>query len=100
MVKEKSKWVWNSCGAIQSKWSGACFSCREWDTLEQHFDVQEHAKVDMKALNQAKPTLIQDVQMSGEERISSDIEELDHLLGGGAVRGGLTLLGGAPGIGF
>lgn len=95
----KSKWVCRECGAMQTKWSGVCFSCKKWDSLDEETMEEIDTKSISSALQDTKPHLIHEVVHSQTPRITSTLEEFDHLLGGGAVSGGLTLLGGAPGIG-
>ena len=47
----------------------------------------------------AAPVCLSSVPMDEEERVSSGLEELDRVLGGGIVPGSLVLVGGDPGIG-
>lgn len=47
----------------------------------------------------AQPKLISELDVEEELRFSTGIGEFDRVLGGGAVRGSLVLVGGAPGIG-
>ncbi|MET0385075.1 MAG: DNA repair protein RadA, partial [Polyangiales bacterium] len=90
-----------ACGAQSPKWLGRCSSCGGWNTLEE-------VRASMRAARAApsggsgggaKPVAISDVIVDDAARFSTGISELDRVLGGGVVRGGVTLLGGEPGIG-
>ncbi|MCM1160366.1 MAG: DNA repair protein RadA [Roseburia sp.] len=93
-----------SCGHESAKWMGQCPSCREWNTF-----VEEEVAVESKGMGGAKtvrakaklpvPVSFSQVSLSQEDKMKTDMEELDQVLGGGIVPGSLTLVGGDPGIG-
>ena len=99
--KAKVVYVCNECGYETSKWMGKCPSCGSWDTLEE--DVRAVQKTAVKssiggvATATAKP--LSKISSSAEERYLTGIKELDRVLGGGIVKGSVTLLSGDPGIG-
>ena len=98
----KSSFYCKECGFESIKWLGQCPSCGSWNTFIEAEKISNtignSLGIDSKAsIIEPKPLSgIQDVK---EERISTNISEFDNLLGGGIVKGSLTLLGGAPGIG-
>ena len=96
--KKVSVFFCQECGNESSKWSGQCPACGAWNTLvEETIDkttVKTRAKV-----SEIKPTKLIDVKASNEQRISTNIEEFDRVLGGGIVPGSMVLVGGDPGIG-
>lgn len=106
MAKGKMTTVFfcQECGYESSKWMGQCPACKQWNTL-----VEEKVGVtgsgmggSVKTLNHQeapKPVEIDSIIMEEDERISTNIAELDRVLGGGVVHGSLTLVGGDPGIG-
>ncbi len=100
MVAKKitANFVCSNCGAISSSWSGRCFQCGEWNTLEEQIDVGRSGNISggqiLKAQNVS--TL---AQTEGLKRISSGINEVDTVLGGGFVAGSVSLIAGQPGIG-
>ena len=100
MAKTKTVFFCKECGYETSKWLGQCPGCRQWNTL-----VEEKVTVSAKKGKQeifpvrSKPTSLFEVSMEEEDRITTGIPEMDRVLGGGIVRGSLTLLGGDPGIG-
>jgi DNA repair protein RadA/Sms len=104
MAKPKTFYFCQNCGAQHSKWQGQCNSCREWNTLVEEV-VEKSDKKSWKseaspsARKVAKPLRISEIEISKEERLRTNNQELDRVLGGGIVPGSLVLLGGEPGIG-
>lgn len=92
------------CGHESSKWMGQCPACKQWNTL-----VEEKVTVSGTGMGGSakstmhkdalKPVTISSVSMAEAERFSTDMKELDRVLGGGIMQGSLTLVGGDPGIG-
>lgn len=99
MSKIKTKFICQQCGYETSKWLGKCPSCNEWNSfVEEIYDAKEEKKSSLN-LPETKIEKLMDVQIQNEHRISTDVEELDRVLGGGIVKGSLVLVGGDPGIG-
>lgn len=104
MAKIKSTFFCQNCGTQHSKWQGQCSSCKEWNTLVEEIVTKPETK-DWKPTEtrQVKrvstPTKIFDIETSYEERLNTNDNELNRVLGGGIVPGSLILLGGEPGIG-
>lgn len=98
--KEKSVFFCKECGYESAKWMGQCPACRQWNTMsEERISVNSKSSshsVDKKAVVLSK---ISEISTAKEERIATGMKELDRVLGGGIVRGSLTLVGGDPGIG-
>ena len=90
------------CGYESSKWMGQCPACKEWNTfVEEMIDKKSAAKggrVAAKAA-EAKNVPLSQIEMTQDKRMSTDMKELDRVLGGGIVQGSLVLVGGDPGIG-
>ncbi len=84
------------CGATHPKWAGRCAACGEWNTLQEAIEPTAPAG---PPSNRPGPSLIGDVGAEVARPVSTAIPELDRVLGGGLVRGSVTLLGGEPGIG-
>ncbi|MBQ8816914.1 MAG: DNA repair protein RadA [Lachnospiraceae bacterium] len=89
------------CGHESSKWLGQCPGCRAWNSfVEEPVKVTAKGKrVTMGLREDAKPLPISGIDLKEEDRLTTDIVELDRVLGGGIVAGSLTLVGGDPGIG-
>ncbi len=104
MAKSKLTTVFfcNSCGYESSKWMGQCPGCREWNTFVEETVSNSSNKSSMsgqRSLKLSQPSKITDIDISDEMRMSSGMDELDRVLGGGIVPGSLVLVGGDPGIG-
>lgn len=101
MAKTKTVFFCKECGYETSKWLGQCPGCRQWNTLVEEKVTSSAGKKrkSRDVLPRQKLTSLFDVTMEEEDRISTGIPEMDRVLGGGIVRGSLTLLGGDPGIG-
>ena len=101
-MKQKTVFCCSECGNETVKWSGRCTACGAWDSLvEVKADVKGRgaAKGSSAKMFLKKPKLIAELDTEAELRFSTGIGELDRVLGGGAVKGSLVLVGGAPGIG-
>lgn len=94
----KTLFYCKECGNESSKWLGQCPFCHEWNTFVEAEVTKSSQKVE-KALMERKPSHLSEIQMEEEKRISTHMEEMDRVLGGGIVRGSLVLVGGDPGIG-
>ena len=98
MAKVKQMYFCQECGYESAKWQGQCPGCRSWNTfVEEKLEVGA-GKHSVKK-EAAAPTSILDVTTSEDARIGTGMQELDRVLGGGIVKGSLTLVGGDPGIG-
>ena len=84
------------CDAQYPKWSGRCAQCEKWGTLQEDGGDKKTSKAAAKA---ADVVTLKDVGKEAVTRTSTQIEELDRVLGGGIVPGQVTLLSGEPGIG-
>ena len=100
MAKNKTVYVCQNCGAESSKWIGHCPSCGEWNTYREEIVVTiAQAGTTLPGAIKRKPELLSGIALSDSERISTGINEMDRILGGGMVKGSLILMGGEPGIG-
>lgn len=101
-MKNKTSFYCTECGNETAKWSGKCPACGQWNTLVES-PVEKKSKTaaitNSSSLRRNTPTLIDELDSGREIRFSTGIGEFDRVLGGGAVRGSLVLVGGAPGIG-
>lgn len=99
--KVKSVFFCNECGHESAKWMGQCPACKSWNTMtEQVVSTDKKlSSVGIAAVSDNVPHSISDIELNEEERIETNINELDRVLGGGIVKGSLVLVGGDPGIG-
>ena len=105
-MKAKTLFYCTECGNETPKWSGQCPACRAWNTLVER--PAEPKKRSAAAASVAggglrgtgnRPRPMREVETTHELRFETGMNELDRVLGGGAVKGSLVLVGGAPGIG-
>jgi DNA repair protein RadA/Sms len=105
MAKDKTVFTCSECGGTSPKWLGKCPSCNAWNTLEEtRAEVASASKNRLQAmakgLNAAQAvTNLADIEAADVARTPTGLEELDRVLGGGIVAGGVVLIGGDPGIG-
>ena len=101
MAKAKSNvFFCQECGYESAKWMGQCPGCRAWNSFVEAPTVKSAGRSSMRlSENGAKPVTLEEIETSEAERMSSGMEELDRVLGGGIVPGSLVLVGGDPGIG-
>ena len=103
-MKAKTLFYCTECGNETPKWQGRCPACGAWNTIVER-PADRPAKKAPTAQGSAlgvpmsRPTPIGQVETTDELRFSTGMGELDRVLGGGAVKGSLVLVGGAPGIG-
>lgn len=95
----KTVFVCNECGYESAKWLGKCPACNSWNTFfEQKIDTYTEKGV-KKVKERQPPKTLNSYEGKEAVRVSTGINELDRVLGGGLVKGSLVLIGGEPGIG-
>ncbi|MCB1542554.1 MAG: AAA family ATPase, partial [Rhodoblastus sp.] len=101
MVRSRSSFVCQNCGAVSNRWQGKCEACGEWNTI-----VEEQAAAGIGAATASRGTKGRPFKLEGLDgesaeapRIVSGIREFDRVTGGGFVPGSVLLIGGEPGIG-
>ena len=99
MAKDSTNWLCSECGFVQKKWSGQCQACSTWNTFKEFKEAKVKTRFQAKAKDVSAPLKITEVEHLGYERIKTNYSEFDHLMGGGVVKGSLSLIGGVPGIG-
>ena len=98
----KTAYVCTECGATFPKWAGQCTDCGAWNTLEETVPSSAPEQGRFAGYAGETPASIRalaDVSAEETSRISTTLNELDRVLGGGLVLGSVTLIGGDPGIG-
>ncbi|NMB41082.1 MAG: DNA repair protein RadA [Firmicutes bacterium] len=100
MSKKKSVFICRQCGYEAYKWLGRCPNCQGWSTMQEEILSDGFAK-NVPILEEAAGDLkrLDEIESLAESRFLTGINELDRVLGGGAVAGTVILVGGDPGIG-
>ena len=105
MAKEKSIYSCSECGGTSPKWLGKCPHCNAWNTLiesvaESSAPAKNRYSSQFQSLARASGvTALADIEATAMQYTPTGHEELDRVLGGGIVEGGVVLIGGDPGIG-
>jgi len=101
MAKARTVFYCTNCGNETPKWMGKCPGCGAFNTMQEH--IEKPVAVGKSVISPLgggrKPQSINDINTDDEIRFFTGMQELDRVLGGGAVVGSLVLVGGAPGIG-
>lgn len=105
-MKVKTVFYCTECGNETPKWQGKCSACGAWNTIVE-CPAERTAKRSGAGITRSSglggpvsmPKPMSEIELGDELRFSTGMGELDRVLGGGAVKGSLVLVGGAPGIG-
>jgi len=104
-MKPKTVFYCTDCGNETPKWQGQCSACGSWNTIVEHKDTAPKKgagpiSISKRVVAPATAIPLSELDTAaGEIRFGTGISELDRVLGGGAVKGSLVLVGGAPGVG-
>ncbi len=98
--KFKSVYVCSECGYENPKWSGKCPQCNNWNTMNEEV-VKTTSQVNKSQISSksAVAVKVNEISYEDEHRILTNISELDRVIGGGIVKGSVSLISGDPGIG-
>ena len=113
MAKLQTHYICQTCGHESLKWMGRCPECDAWDSFAEEVSVREAPSAAAKSAvgpmpsarrgyyndGMGEPVPITEIEMAQAERLITGMSEFDRVLGGGIVPGGVTLVGGDPGIG-
>lgn len=100
-MKSKTVFLCTNCGNESVKWAGRCPACGQWNTLEEYTPTPsaKNSCVSSGVRSAAVAKRLSEVETDAAQRFGTGMSELDRVLGGGAVKGSLVLVSGAPGIG-
>ncbi|NCC19632.1 DNA repair protein RadA [Candidatus Saccharibacteria bacterium] len=104
MAKQRTQFICQQCGATSSKWAGRCDNCGAWNSFVEQVTETGGSSVVAKSSRAGKELAAQKLSTAVSEEISvprlkTEIDDLDAVLGGGFLAGGIVLLAGQPGIG-
>ncbi len=99
MAKDKTLYTCSDCGGTSPKWLGKCPSCGAWNTLIESVAEGPSKNRFQSLAGPAPVTTLSQIEATDIDRRPTGLDELDRVLGGGIVEGGVVLIGGDPGIG-
>lgn len=103
MAKARTQFVCQNCGASYPKWTGKCENCGEWNSLVEQAPISSGKSAVARSASSGSVLVPQTIHsISAEDnikRLGTGIADLDIVLGGGILPGGVVLLAGQPGIG-
>ena len=97
--KTKTAYLCSQCGDDFPKWNGQCPSCKEWGTLSEFKKSTVKSRTTSARSTRQYRNLHEILSENPGSRMSTGLNEVDRVLGGGLLSGSLILLGGNPGIG-
>lgn len=99
-LKPKKVYKCEKCSYESMKWMGQCPNCHEWNTLKEfEKETAAPARVKPSLSDKTPPKRLVDINSSQQQRFSTEISELDRVLGGGVVRDSVTSISASPGMG-
>jgi DNA repair protein RadA/Sms len=96
--KTKTLFVCDNCGYQSIRWLGKCPECQSWDSFQEQAIIKKNES-SATATTSLDPIPLDAIHSKDEQRILSNIEEINRILGGGIVTGSVVMIGGDPGIG-
>ena len=99
MAKVKSKYVCQNCGYETAGYLGKCPECGSWGSFVEELSTPVEKKTEVEVFDTTPPMTLDEIEMNSEIRMSTNISEINRVLGGGIVQGSLVLIAGDPGIG-
>lgn len=99
--KSNTVFLCDNCGETTINWMGKCPNCNSWNTLKPFTEPKDNTPINnvKDSITESPLTSINDIKTNKNIRLSTNIDELDRVLGGGIVSGSVILIGGEPGIG-
>src|SRR3982751_571357 len=101
MARDGAAYVCQSCGSVQTKWSGQCPACAAWNSLVEEVQSRPPGAMAPSKTGRGRGLAFEGLQDAtpAPPRIETGVEEFDRVCGGGVVPGSAILLGGDPGVG-
>ncbi|OGT55567.1 MAG: DNA repair protein RadA [Gammaproteobacteria bacterium RIFCSPHIGHO2_12_FULL_43_28] len=99
MAKPKLNFCCQHCGTLYPKWTGQCSGCNAWNSIIEEKSEATTSRYQGYAGTESVLTRMEEVTLNDDIRLSSGLQELDRVLGGGIIMGSAILIGGDPGIG-
>jgi len=87
MARTRKAFVCQECGYESPKWMGKCPSCGEWNTFVEEVETKGRGGLQIDGVSHSRPESFSRISVAQDERYVTDMDELDRVLGGGAVKG-------------
>jgi DNA repair protein RadA/Sms len=97
-AKNTKRYVCQNCGHTESKWTGKCTVCGEWNSFVEEELLESESKI-IDIVGETKYKKLTEIEIAEENRYKTGFNEFDRVLGGGIVDDEVILLSGDPGIG-
>src|SRR5690349_4285937 len=94
--RETVQYVCSNCGAASATWSGRCYNCGEWNTLQEQLNITGSS---VKSGKRLTPQSVTASLAKDQPRFKTTVTDVDTVFGGGIVAGSVNLIAGQPGIG-
>lgn len=99
MAKQRTEYVCQNCGQKYNRWQGQCASCDEWNSIIEQIPVKSRISCGSANSQSAVFQTLDEIKTETTMRWQTGLDVFDELIGGGLVPGGITLVGGEPGVG-
>ena len=96
--RKNTSFFCTECGGESPVWVGKCPHCGSWNTMTEEPAAGKSNSSNWKKV-EVRPVPVGEVVLEQGIRFSTGSTEFDRVLGGGAFKGSIILLGGEPGIG-
>ncbi len=103
MARARTMFVCQQCGARSPKWTGKCEQCGQWNSLVEQAPAPAGKSAVARSAGQGALLQPRPITAASQDepaaRLATGIADLDAVLGGGILPGGVLLLAGQPGMG-
>ncbi len=99
MAKERVRYVCSNCGEASVSWAGKCPHCGAWNTLQEEMVMESAPGKLASSGRKLEGATVSSLIQHDQKRLSTEMPDVDVVLGGGIVVGSVTLIAGQPGIG-
>ena len=100
MRQRGPEFICQSCQATSPKWLGQCTACFSWNTFVKiKTNIAANTRHYAGAASGVEVSNLKSVAVTQLQRMDTQLNEFNRVLGGGLVAGSVVLLGGDPGIG-
>jgi DNA repair protein RadA/Sms len=99
LPRARTEFICRECGYRNPRSLGRCPECEAWGSFDELTHSPAANGRAATSVAAARPLRLADIASTDFERLRVPIGEFARVLGGGIVKGSVTLIGGDPGIG-